>query len=50
MHEAVLPVRDSVRLVGVPCAPAARCAVDLARTVRRMDAMPLLDLRLRVGA
>ncbi|MET8372582.1 type IV toxin-antitoxin system AbiEi family antitoxin domain-containing protein [Micromonospora sp. DT68] len=49
-HEAVLPVRDPVLLGGVPCAPAARCAVDLARSMRRMDAMPLLDLCLRVGA
>ncbi|WP_203177823.1 PDDEXK family nuclease, partial [Micromonospora parastrephiae] len=49
-HEAVLPVRDPVLLAGVPCAPAARCAVDLARSLRRMDAMPLLDLCLRVGA
>ncbi|MEW2143951.1 DUF559 domain-containing protein [Micromonospora vinacea] len=49
-HEAVLPVRDPVLLAGVPCAPAARCAVDLARLLRRMEAMPLLDLCLRVGA
>ncbi|WP_433118020.1 hypothetical protein [Micromonospora sp. CA-246542] len=49
-HESVLPVGDPVLLDGVPCAPAARCAVDLARSVRRMDAMPLLDLCLRVGA
>ncbi|MEU1588849.1 type IV toxin-antitoxin system AbiEi family antitoxin domain-containing protein [Micromonospora sp. NPDC005710] len=49
-HEAVLPVRDPVLLAGVPCAPAARCAVDLARSLRRMDALPLLDLCLRVGA
>ncbi|MET8308325.1 hypothetical protein [Micromonospora sp. NPDC005173] len=49
-HEAVVPVGDPVFLGGVPCAPAARCAVDLARLLRRMDAMPLLDLCLRVGA
>lgn len=49
-HEAMLPVRDPVELCGVPCAPAARCAIDLARTVRRMDALPLLDLALRSGA
>ncbi|MEU7608761.1 DUF559 domain-containing protein [Micromonospora sp. NPDC049204] len=49
-HEAVLPVRDPVLLAGVPCAPASRCAVDLARSLHRMDAMPLLDLSLRVGA
>ncbi|MFC0508133.1 type IV toxin-antitoxin system AbiEi family antitoxin domain-containing protein [Micromonospora costi] len=50
VHEAVLPVRDPVLLGGVPCAPAARCAVDLARALRRMDALPLLDLCLRAGA
>ncbi|WP_117665727.1 type IV toxin-antitoxin system AbiEi family antitoxin domain-containing protein [Micromonospora sp. MW-13] len=49
-HEAVLPVRDVRQVCGVPCASAARCAVDLARTTRRMDALPLLDLCLRVGA
>ncbi|MEU8182006.1 DUF559 domain-containing protein [Micromonospora sp. NPDC049044] len=49
-HEAVLPVRDPVLLAGVPCAPAARCAVDLARSMRRMEVIPLLDLCLRVGA
>lgn len=49
-HEAVLPVRDPVLLAGVPCAPAARCAVDLARGLPRMAALPLLDLCLRIGA
>lgn len=49
-HEAVLPLRDPVELAGVPCASAARCAIDLARTVRRMDALPLLDVALRSGA
>ncbi|MFJ8577087.1 endonuclease domain-containing protein [Micromonospora sp. NPDC093277] len=49
-HESVLPVPVSVEIAGVPCAPAARCAVDLARVLRRMDALPLLDLCLRSGA
>lgn len=49
-HEAVLPVPVSVEIAGVPCAPAARCAVDLARVLRRMDGLPLLDLCLRYGA
>jgi hypothetical protein len=49
-HEAVLPVLDPVVLAGVPCAPAARCAIDLARQLRRMDALPLLDAVLRSGA
>jgi hypothetical protein len=39
-----------IRIVrGVPCAPPARCAVDLARTVRRLDALPVLDAVLRAG-
>ncbi|WP_329107548.1 type IV toxin-antitoxin system AbiEi family antitoxin domain-containing protein [Micromonospora sp. NBC_01699] len=49
-HEAVLPVIGPVELAGVPCVPAARCAIDLARQLRRMDALPLLDAVLRSGA
>lgn len=49
-HESVLPEPAPVLLGGVPCAPAARCAVDLARTVRRMDALPVLDAALRAAA
>ncbi|MEH1015646.1 DUF559 domain-containing protein [Micromonospora sp. CPCC 206060] len=43
-------MHDPVLLAGVPCAPAARCAVDLARLLPRMAALPMLDLALRVGA
>ncbi|MEU5941721.1 DUF559 domain-containing protein [Micromonospora sp. NPDC047548] len=43
-------MRDPVMLSGVLTATADRCAVDLARTVRRMDALPLLDLALRSDA
>ncbi|MFI7606600.1 endonuclease domain-containing protein [Micromonospora sp. NPDC049366] len=50
VHQAVLPVRAPVRIAGLPCAPAARCAVDLTRALRRMDALPVLDLCLRAGA
>ncbi|SCG59920.1 Protein of unknown function [Micromonospora rifamycinica] len=50
VHQAVLAVPEPVLLAGLPCAPADRCAVDLARTVARLDALPLLDLCLRVGA
>lgn len=50
VHEAVVPIVDVDNRVGVPCVPAARCAVDLARTVRRMDALPILDAALRVQA
>ena len=48
VHHSVLPVRP-VLVGGVPCVPAARCAVDLARTVRRLDALPVLDCALRSG-
>jgi len=37
-------------VLGVPCVPAARCAIDLARTVQRIDALPILDAALRSGA
>lgn len=47
VHEAVVPVADAGVLDGIPCVPAARCAVDLARTVRRIDALPVLDAALR---
>ena len=49
-HQTVLPVPDAVEIAGIPCAPAARCAVDLARVLRRADALPVLDLCLRAGA
>ncbi|GIJ11345.1 hypothetical protein Van01_45590 [Micromonospora andamanensis] len=49
-HESIVPVRDPMWIGDVPCAPASRCAIDLARTLRRMDALPVLDLCLRVGA
>ncbi|MER7415232.1 DUF559 domain-containing protein [Micromonospora peucetia] len=49
VYHSVLPVQPVV-VRGVPCVPAARCAVDLARTVGRLDALPVLDAALRVGA
>jgi very-short-patch-repair endonuclease len=49
-HHAVLTVIDQVIVAGVPCAPPARSVVDLARTVRRMDALPVIDAALRAGA
>ncbi|MFI9643915.1 endonuclease domain-containing protein [Micromonospora sp. NPDC051925] len=48
-HQSVLAVPDPVLVAGLPCAPAERCAVDLARTLPRMDALPFLDLCLRTG-
>jgi Protein of unknown function (DUF559) len=47
-HEAILPF-EPVLAGGIPCTPAARTAVDLARTHRRMDALPVLDGALRSG-
>ena len=42
VHQSVLPVEPAEAL-GLPCTPAARCAVDLARSLRRVDALPVLD-------
>ncbi|MBO4210893.1 DUF559 domain-containing protein [Micromonospora echinofusca] len=49
VHHAVLPLPEPVMVDGIPCVPPARCAVDLARTVRRIDALPVLDAALRTG-
>ncbi len=48
VHHSAAPV-EPVLVRGLPCAPAPRCAVDLARTVRRLDALPVLDAVLRAG-
>jgi very-short-patch-repair endonuclease len=45
-HQMVLPIGPPVELFGMPCAPAARCAVDLARLLPRRDALPVLDAAL----
>ncbi|MEV4479208.1 DUF559 domain-containing protein [Micromonospora coxensis] len=47
VHHAVLPVAEPAVLGGLPCVPAVRCAVDLARSARRLDALPVLDAVLR---
>jgi hypothetical protein len=49
-HETVLPVDAVVEIFGVPCLPPARCALDLSRTLRRPDALAVLDAALRCGA
>lgn len=49
VHHSALPV-EPVLVRGLPCAPAARCVVDLARTIRRLDALPVLDAVLRTGS
>jgi hypothetical protein len=48
-HEAVLSTEDRVIVAGVPCTSPARTAIDLARAVRRLDALPVLDAALRSG-
>lgn len=49
-HESALATPEPTLLGGIPCVPAARCAIDLARAVRRLDALPVLDAALRAGA
>jgi hypothetical protein len=49
-HQSVLPWPEAVEVRGVRCVPAARCAVDLARTLRRHDALPVLDAAIRSAA
>jgi hypothetical protein len=48
-HQALLPF-EPVQLFALPCVSAARCAVDLARTARRHDALAALDAALRARA
>jgi very-short-patch-repair endonuclease len=49
-HQSVLPWPEAVEVQGVRCVPAVRCAVDLARTLPRRDALPALDAALRSAA
>jgi very-short-patch-repair endonuclease len=49
VHHGVLPVLKPVLVDGIPCVPPARWAVDLARTARRLDALPVLDAAIRLG-
>jgi hypothetical protein len=46
VHDSVIPIGEPVELAGVPCVPAARCAVDLARSAPRLNALPVLDAAL----
>lgn len=48
-HQAVLPAGEAVLVDGIRCVPPDRCAVDLARRLPRLDALPLLDAALRSG-
>jgi very-short-patch-repair endonuclease len=46
-HQAVVPIGDPVVVAGLPCVPPERCAIDLARTSRRLDSIAVLDAALR---
>jgi very-short-patch-repair endonuclease len=48
-HQTTLPVGEPVEVAGLPCVPPERCAIDLARTCRRLDAIAVLDAALRSG-
>lgn len=48
-HASVIPVGDPVWCDGVPCVPPERCAIDLARRLRRPDALAVLDATLRAS-
>jgi very-short-patch-repair endonuclease len=48
-HTSVLPLDKPDVVLGVPCTPPARCAVDLARTLARPDALSTLDAALAAG-
>ncbi|RKR89492.1 hypothetical protein BDK92_3843 [Micromonospora pisi] len=49
VHQVTLPIGPPVTLFGLPCAPPERCAIDLARLIPRLDALPLLDAALFSG-
>ncbi|MEV7228957.1 MULTISPECIES: DUF559 domain-containing protein [Polymorphospora] len=49
-HESKLPFGELTEVCGLPCLPAPRTAVDLARTLPRPDALAVLDAALRSGA
>jgi len=49
-HESTLPLDKPEIVLGVPCTPAARCALDLARTFPRPDALSTLDAALSAAA
>jgi very-short-patch-repair endonuclease len=50
VHQSVIAVAKPAEVLGIPCTPAARCAIDLARGLPRLDALPVLDAALRAGA
>jgi hypothetical protein len=46
-HESAVAVIEPMPMGGVPCAPPARCAIDLARRSTRFGAVAVLDAALR---
>lgn len=46
VHESVVPLGAPALVRGIPCVTPARCAIDLARTVPRADAVAVLDAAL----
>lgn len=49
-HQSMLAFDQVTDVFGLPCLPAARCAIDLARGQPRPDGLAVLDAALRVGA
>jgi hypothetical protein len=47
-HQHLLAVPQATAVFGLPCVPPARCAIDLARILDRMDALAVLDAALRL--
>jgi hypothetical protein len=45
VHQSTIPF-ESVTRCGMPCTPPARTAIDLVRTLPRIDALPVLDAAL----
>jgi very-short-patch-repair endonuclease len=50
VHESAHPVDKPVSMLGVPCTPAARCVIDLARALCRPDALSTVDAALAAAA
>src|SRR5262249_12342701 len=49
-HSTVVAMDDTVILFEIPCTSPARTAVDLARALPRLEALPVLDAALFSGA
>jgi very-short-patch-repair endonuclease len=50
VHQSVVPIGEPVMRLGIACTPAARTAIDLARTTHRPLALSILDAALANGA